>query len=852
MDSFKVDLNKLTGRSSHVDLHELIRKIRACKSAAEERKEISNEMANIRSAFKDKKSAQYRLENVAKLMYLDMLGYQTYFGQMEVLKLLAMPGFPEKRVGYLGLMQLLDENTEILQLAPASIKADLDNSCPQIVSLALTALGHICSQSLAYDFAIDIEKLIKRSPPAIRKKACLCAVRIVEKTGEIFDYLGPALSVITDKEKHHGLKIAALALIRAIIRVNEKAKKKVRKSVSHFVHTLRELVLSSYDPDYDTSGVTDPFLQVKLLGIMRELAVGDSKTASAIADVLAQVATNTESNKNPGNAILYECVTTILSIEAESSLKVLAINILGRFLVNRDNNIRYVALNTLQQAVAQNKAAEQAIQRHRSTIVECIKDGDITIRRRALSLVDSLVNRKNVEKLVSELISFVPMAQAEFKKELCEKICFVVHRYSISMQWHLDTMVEILELSEGLAPDFAADALIGTVARSGNLRNYAVHLLFRCLRDDPDEEALRIAALWSTGELGDLLLQPCSSKKKSFDAIPPREIVSVLNSNMELLRFGKQVKHYCLTAALKLTSRVPQCKDSLDLLIEKYSGSVDLELQSRSIEFSALLEQEGAVQKKCLERLPEPPPLELEDENAKSQAPGSGDYEVSDSDSDSDDDDNDNDNDSDSSSDDSDDDKPQSRKKRQTQPAPAAAQPVDFLSDLLGGSTSAAPAQPVQSTQPAVSMDPLDIFGTSKPVVQNTPVTFAPAPKPAASSPSQESVFSEQGVSMTFRFKPNQPQGKMVILCESRNSNSYSIDNYSFALAVPKYMTFTLKPASGNAIPAGGMVKQPFMLVNNDLSKPPVVKVKVTFVANGKPFQKIFQHTPGSSSATAI
>merc|ERR1712224_171231 len=237
----------------------------------------------------------------------------------------------------------------------------------------------------------------------------------------------------------------------------------------------------------------------------------------------------------------------------------------------------------------------------------------------------------------------------------------------------------------------------------------------------------------------------------------------------------------------------------------------------------------GQVQKKCLERLPEPPPLELEDENAKTQAASTEDYD-SDSDPDTDDDDDD----SDSSS--SDDDVKPVRNK--SKPKPKAAEPVDFLSDLLGGSTSAPAPQPV-SQPAAVSMDPLDIFGSSKPVVQNTPVSFAPAQKPATSSPSQEHVFNEQGVSISFRFKPNQPQGKMVILCESRNSNSYSIDNYSFALAVPKYMTFTLKPASGNAIPAGGMVKQPFMLVNNDLSKPPVVKVKVTFVANGKPFQKI-------------
>ena len=33
-------------------------------------------------------------------MYLDMLGYQTYFGQVEVLKLLAMPGFPGKFVDF--------------------------------------------------------------------------------------------------------------------------------------------------------------------------------------------------------------------------------------------------------------------------------------------------------------------------------------------------------------------------------------------------------------------------------------------------------------------------------------------------------------------------------------------------------------------------------------------------------------------------------------------------------------------------------------------------------------------------------------------------------------------------------
>lgn len=52
------------------------------------------------------------------------------------------------------------------------------------------------------------------------------------------------------------------------------------------------------------------------------------------------MATKTESNKNAGNAILYECVATIMSIEYNGGLRVLAVNILGRFLSSRDNNIR--------------------------------------------------------------------------------------------------------------------------------------------------------------------------------------------------------------------------------------------------------------------------------------------------------------------------------------------------------------------------------------------------------------------------------------------------------------------------------------------------------------------------------
>lgn len=62
-------------------LRDLIRQVRAARTAAEERAVVERESANIRDSFRDEDN-KYRCRNMAKLFYIHMLGYPAHFGQV--------------------------------------------------------------------------------------------------------------------------------------------------------------------------------------------------------------------------------------------------------------------------------------------------------------------------------------------------------------------------------------------------------------------------------------------------------------------------------------------------------------------------------------------------------------------------------------------------------------------------------------------------------------------------------------------------------------------------------------------------------------------------------------------------
>ncbi|KAJ0095270.1 hypothetical protein Patl1_16187 [Pistacia atlantica] len=580
---------------------DMIRAIRACKTAAEERAVVRKECAAIRAAINEN-DHDYRHRNLAKLMFIHMLGYPTHFGQMECLKSIASAGFPEKRIGYLGLMLLLDERQEVLMLVTNSLKQDLNHTNQYIVGLALCALGNICSAEMARDLAPEVERLLQFRDPNIRKKAALCSIRIIKKVPDLAEnFINPAAALL--KEKHHGVLITGIQLCTDLCKVSTEALEFFRKKcLDSLVRTLREVVNSPYAPEYDIAGITDPFLHIRLLRLLRVLGHGDVDASDCMNDILAQVATKTESNKNAGNAILYECVETIMSIEDNGGLRVLAINILGRFLSNRDNNIRYVALNMLMKAIA---VDAQAVQRHRATILECVKDSDASIRKRALELVYLLINESNVKPLTKELIDYLEVSDQEFKGDLTAKICSIVERFSPEKIWYIDQMLKVLSEAGNFVKDEVWHALIVVISNASDLHGYTVRALFRAFQTSAEQECLVRVAVWCIGEYGDMLVNNVGMLDMEDPiTVTESDAVDVVESAIKHHNLDLTTKAMAMIALLKLSSRFPSCSKRIRDTIIQLKGSLVLELQQRSIEFNSILDKHQNIRSALVERMP--------------------------------------------------------------------------------------------------------------------------------------------------------------------------------------------------------------------------------------------------------
>uniref|UniRef100_A0A6G4ZXD4 Clathrin/coatomer adaptor adaptin-like N-terminal domain-containing protein n=1 Tax=Rhipicephalus microplus TaxID=6941 RepID=A0A6G4ZXD4_RHIMP len=156
------------------NLTDLVRGIRNNKE--NETKYISQCIDEIKEELRQE-NMSVKANAVAKLAYLQMLGYDISWAAFNIIEVMSSTKFTYKRIGYLAASQSFHEGTDVLMLTTNMIRKDLNSQSMYDSGTAMSGLACFVTADLARDLANDVMTLLTSTKPYLRKKRCYSCTR---------------------------------------------------------------------------------------------------------------------------------------------------------------------------------------------------------------------------------------------------------------------------------------------------------------------------------------------------------------------------------------------------------------------------------------------------------------------------------------------------------------------------------------------------------------------------------------------------------------------------------------------------------------------------------------------------
>ncbi|PKS10757.1 hypothetical protein jhhlp_002514 [Lomentospora prolificans] len=384
----------LAPRRFEKSLYDLIRGLRNHKG--NEREYIQNCLKECRSEIR---SADMDLKATAllKLIYLEMVGHDMSWASFHVLEVMSSPKYHQKRVGYLGAAQSFRPDTEVLMLATNLLKKDLSSTTIPVMSLPITTLPHIITPSLALSVQTEMLTRLGHSHPNIRKKTIITLYRLALVYPETLLAAWPRIKDrLMDKDEDPSV---TAAIVNVICELGWRRP-----------HDFLPLAPRLFELLVDGG---NNWMAIKLIKLFATLTPLEPRLVRKLLPPLTEIIRTT-----PAMSLLYECINGIIQggilgsaddISGREEIASLCVDKLrSMILVDGDPNLKYVALLAFNKIVVTHPFL---VSQQEDVILECIDSADITIRIKALDLVQGMVSSENLLSIVSRLMKQLRASQ---------------------------------------------------------------------------------------------------------------------------------------------------------------------------------------------------------------------------------------------------------------------------------------------------------------------------------------------------------------------------------------------------------------------------------------------------------
>lgn len=606
-------------------LKEFITQLRACKTTEEEKQLISKEKAAILQSFQ-KNQSQLKPRNLVKLLFINLQGGDTDFGQMESLNLACRTSFIEKKIGYLTMSIFLHEKSEMLMMATNRIALDLDHKNPFIRAIALSTFSSIADVDMARQISPKIIKLISEEGEGfkdmqsayyeegyksnlVKKKALLAAFRVIQKCPELVEEYAEVFDKCL-RENDHGVLLSCLPLFENLVKLSDKKVfGKFQKLSLMFIDKGRSLI-SHVDPDYSVNGINDPILLIGMIKSLRIILVtAEANGYELLREFLVEVQkfviftiSIIKPNKKTANAVLYEIARLALLLHTSDELTSCGFLILNQLLDTKDTNpnFKFVSLNLLKNFENFNQSAFEMLSTHCELILNILEDPkeDASLKNLALTVLPLITATSNIKSVLENLKGLLVLqtSEIETRKVSAEQLSFcrqlvtsafyiLEHKFSGSLQNRVGESIKLLLIVHEEVDEKYLSSLIQLINNNEDLQKWVVTTVWSYLKANWQQLSFFKLATYTLGEYSDLLADGSLG-------LTAKQILDFYVSTTDKIK-DPECKLHLLNSVAKLIIKsdnlAPRDEARYLSIIQGYKTDINPDVQNRATEYDALI-----------------------------------------------------------------------------------------------------------------------------------------------------------------------------------------------------------------------------------------------------------------------
>ena len=540
----------------------MVKGIRAHRGS--ETEYITTCIAEIQKEIQSKNMATKSMA-ILKLAYLTMLGYDMAWATFAVVEVMSTSRFGTKRPGYLASSISFTEQTDVGLLTINLFKKDFGSQSQYETGMAINCLSNICSAEISRDIMTDLMSLLSSSRAYLRKKTVLCLYRIFLKDP-------PALRTCFPKLKDRLSDEDQGVLTATVNTFLELARKNARNYLSLVPQLYHVLV-----------NTTNNWLSIKLLKVFQLLSPLEPRLPAKLVEPLTNILNTTKAQ-----SVEFEAIRCVIRAMPEGTpIVALAIERLQVFLNSSDRNLRFLALDLYKEVVDKYKDKISMTELH-DKVLTCIEESDVTARRVALYLLDSIVKPSNFQEAVQRLLEFSrkAMPNDEFIGTILRMAARDRYTLVEDFAWYLLILGEMSRNMDSSYATTVAEQFIDICVRVPQVRSYAVTLALSLL-DAPaeSENSLSVctpmvgACAWLLGEYNGDLEEPREAHFLSG--------AKVLLTSRSIQALDAATQTQCIWAATKLYLSAPSnAPDAVSELHELLNSHLPTFVRSTHVDVS--------------------------------------------------------------------------------------------------------------------------------------------------------------------------------------------------------------------------------------------------------------------------